>query len=1044
MSTLFFDNVRLSILTVAILLVGGLAALFTMPQEEDPKITNRVAIILTAFPGASAERVEKLITEKLENELREIPEIDTIRSDSRTGLSSVTVTLKDAIYETSGPFSVIRDAVSDAAEDFPAGAATPVFNDDRGYAYTVMSALVWEAKSAPNRLILKRIAEELQDKLRDVPGTEFVAIHGAPSEEVIVAVDSAVLQSLGLDQNDVAAAISGADSKVAAGRFRGESNEYVLEVRGELDSLSRLRTIPLLEDDTGAIVRVGDVAEVRRSLVSPADDLAIVDGAPSVIVATRMETGLRVGDWSASVADALSEFEQGLSGGVRIETIFDQSEYAGKRFGSLISNLLVGAALVVVVLFVTLGWRSALIVTAAIPLTGLASLIVLQMIGIPIHQMSITGLVVALGLLVDAAIVMTDAIRRRLLEGLTAREAVSASVRRLWTPLLSSTLTTVLAFSPIALLPGAAGEFVGPISISVITALIVSFLLAISLGAALSGLFLPRALKSWIGRDDRSAPFWVSGITLPPVSWAFNKVLKASLRAPLISMFAATVPAVIGFIGVTTLPTLFFPEADRNQFHIELRLSPQASIQQTELAVAKADALLTSRSDILTADWFVGASAPSFYYNMQMNQDGNANYAEAMVTARSLRGLYDTINDVQDALSHELPDVQVLSRQLLQGPPVFAPIELRIYGEDFGELQRIGEDVRRVFSKVPHVTHSYASVSGGRPKLWLDADEDAARQAGLSLVDIARSLDGQLEGAFGGTVIEGAEELPVRVRLSDEERAKFAELQSLNILNRGRTAGLVDFSGAPISALGDLNLEPSPFSVSHYNGARVNVISVYVEAGALASVALTEFQKLWAEEGYDAPPGYRIEVGGDEEARSTAVGNLMSSFGLIIMLMITTVVLTFNSFRLSAIVFMVAVQAIGLGMLALTIADYAFGFQPIIALIGLVGVAINAAIIILSGLRADERAMAGDVDAVQDVVGETARHISSTTITTFGGFLPLLLSEGGFWPPFATVIAGGVLMSTIVSFFFVPQAFLVVRRFKKKAPDSSALAAAPA
>ncbi|MEO1310627.1 MAG: efflux RND transporter permease subunit [Pseudomonadota bacterium] len=1028
MSTLVFDNIRLLILTIAIILVGGLAALFTMPQEEDPKITNRAAVILTPFPGASAERVEKLVTEKLENELREIAEIDTIRSDSRTGLSSVTVVLKDQIYDTDGPFSVIRDAVTDASRQFPAGAATPIFNDDRGYAYTVMAALVWEARSAPNRLILKRIAEELQDDLRDVPGTELVTIHGAPSEEVIVSVDSAVLQSLGLDQNSVAAAIAGADSKVSAGRFRGTQNEYVLEVRGELDSLSRLRTIPLREDDTGAIVRLGDVAEVHRSLVTPPDDLAMVEGAPAVIVATRMETGLRVGDWSATVRDALAEFDDELSGGVRLEIVFDQAEYATARFGSLINNLLVGAGLVVLVLFVTLGWRSAIIVTAAIPLTGLAALIVLNIIGIPIHQMSITGLVVALGLLVDAAIVMTDAIRRRLIEGLSAREAVKASVERLWTPLLSSTLTTVLAFSPIALLPGGAGEFVGPISISVITALIASLALALTLGAALSGLFLPRALKNYVGRKEGSAPFWVSGISLPPLAWAFNRLLKASLRAPLVSMAIATLPAVVGFIGVTTLPTMFFPEADRNQFHIELRLPPQASIYETEEAVARATDILNEREDILSADWFLGASAPSFYYNMQMNQDGQSNYAEAMVTARSLRGLYETINSVQTELSASLPDVQVLSRQLLQGPPTFAPVELRIYGDDFGELQRIGEDVRRVFAKVPQVTHSYASVSGGRPKLWLDADEDAARQAGLSLVDIARSLDGQLEGALGGTVIEGAEELPVRVRLADEERAKFDELSSLTVLSGGGASGLVDFSGAPISGLGELKLEPSPFSVSHYNGARVNVVSVYVDAGALASVALANFQKLWAEEGYDLPNGYRFEIGGDEEARSTAVGNLVSSFGLIIMLMITTVVLTFNSFRISAIVFTVAVQAVGLGMLALTIAGFAFGFQPIIALIGLIGVAINAAIIILSGLQKDPRAMAGDLDAVREGVGETARHITSTTITTFGGFLPLLLSEGGFWPPFATVIAGGVLLSTATSFFFVPQAFVLVRK----------------
>ena len=304
-----------------------------------------------------------------------------------------------------------------------------------------------------------------------------------------------------------------------------------------------------------------------------------------------------------------------------------------------------------------------------------------------------------------------------------------------------------------------------------------------------------------------------------------------------------------------------------------------------------------------------------------------------------------------------------------------------------------------------------------------------------------------MEGAFGGTVIEGAEELPVRVRLADEERADFEELSSLNVLSQGRASGLVEFSGAPISALGELNLEPSPFSVSHYNGSRTNVISGYVRAGALPAVAVEKFNALWAEEGHTLPRGYRFEFGGDAEARSTAVGNLVSSFGLIIMMMVSTVVLTFNSFRMSGIVFAVAVLAIGLGMLSLTIGDFPFGFQPIIGLIGLVGVAINAAIIILSSLRSDPAARAGDLDAIRETVGETARHITSTTITTFGGFLPLLLSEGGFWPPFATAIAGGVLLSTAVSFFFVPQAYTVLIRFRREqngAPEATNAAAATA
>ncbi len=1024
--TAFFDNPRLLVLTILVVLVGGLSALFTMPQEEDPKITNRFAAIVTNFPGASANRVEALVTEKLENELREVSEIAEITSSSRTGISLVTVELEDTIYETDGPFAIIRDAVADAERDFPANVPTPEFDDDRTYAFTVKVALVWDSESAPNLLILKRVAEGLQDRLRNVPGTEFVDIIGAPEEEVVVSINAAVVESLGLSEDDVAQAIANADAKVAAGQFRGTRNEYVFEVRGELDSLSRLREVPIRQDESGAIVRVGDVGRLERRLVSPPDELALIDGKPAVVVATRMDDDLRVSDWTATVRTAIATFNERVSDGIKVQIIFDQSAYAEERFSGLIRNLLIGAGLVVVVLFITLGWRSALIVTAAIPLTGLSSLVVLNILGFPINQMSVTGLIVALGLLVDAAIVMTDAIRRRLLDGLSAHDAVSLSIQRLWLPLLSSTLTTVLAFAPISLLPGAVGEFVGPISASVIAMLILSFLLALTVGAALSGVFLPGGLQKV---DKDKVPFWVGGISLPWMGRLFRSVLGLSLRAPRLSILAAIVIPAIGFAALPTLPDAFFPEADRNQFQIQLRLSSQRSIEETVRVVEEAQELLSARDDIESIQWYIGTSAAKFYYNLSSNQDGVGNFAEAMVTTKSLRGMYRLINDVQAQLDATFPDVQFVARQLLQGPPVDAPIELRFFGRDLKELQDLGEKARRLLSRIPQVTHTTASLAGGEPKLWLDADQDDARQAGLSLVDVARALDSQLEGTFGGTIVEGTEELRIRVRLDDETRSRFDELASLYVLAPGSGDDrLLDFQGAPISALGDIVLEPEPSTITRFQGERVNTVLGYIKAGTLPSTALTQFRALWEAEGVELPPGTRLSFGGDDEARSDAVGALVASLGLIIMLMVTTVVLTFNSFRLSAVVFSVAGLSMGLGVLALALGNFPFGFQPLIGIIGLIGVAINATIIILSALRLDQKAIDGDLQTIEDTVVEASRHILSTTLTTFGGFLPLILSVGGFWPPFATAIAGGVLLSTIISFFFVPQMFLLITR----------------
>ena len=733
-----------------------------------------------------------------------------------------------------------------------------------------------------------------------------------------------------------------------------------------------------------------------------------------------MEPGRRVGDWAAALVAELDDFETSISAGIEQRVIFNQAEYANERFRTLIVNLLVGIGLVVIILFFTLGAKSALVVTFAIPLTTLTALTVMNLFGIPIHQMSITGLIVALGLLVDSAIVVCDAVTRRLTAGLSPRQAVADSIERLWLPLLSSTLTTVLAFLPISLLPGGPGEFVGTIADSVIIALLSSYVLAMTVVAGIAGRFF--------ARKDGGRPS--QGLSFPVVAGPFKWLLGVSLGSPRLSVIAAMILPILGFLGATTLPTQFFPEADRNQFHVELRLSPQSSLIATKQATDLADEILEADDRIVSADWFVGNSVPSFYYNVVMDQDGAKDYAEAIVTAKSLVGLKELQIEMQEKLSEALPNAQVLVRFLAQGPPTKAPFELRIFGRDLKTLQRLGEEARAILAQVPEITVSFATIAGGEPKLWLAADEDDALQAGLTLAQVADGLSAKLQGARGGSIVEAEEQIDVIVRLDERSRRDMTEIESLSVTNASllneASRSATGLAATPITGLGELVLRPSAASITRYNGERVNTVTGFIRSDALASSAVANFQRIAEEQGFVTPNGYRVEFGGDAEARSDAISDLLASVSVIIIAAIAVVVLSFNSFRISSIVFMVAALSMGLGMLSLTIFGYPFGFQPIIALMGLMGVAINAAIIILSGLKADVDAMAGDREAVRRVVLASSRHISSTTLTTFMGFLPLILTDGGLWPPFATAIAGGVVLSTVISFFFVPQMFVLL------------------
>ena len=1023
MSSFLYRRPRYLALTLLTIVALGLISLSTVGRQEDPTITNLFATIVTPYPGAEPERVEALVTEKIEAELRTIPEIDVIESTSRAGVSAVRVELSERLSraEIDQAFSEVRDALSDAAARFPPGVPEPEFDDDRIGAYTALVAVTAEPGVEASPGLLSRIAEALQERLRRIPNTKLVERYGEAAEEARVTIDADALAALGLTPADVAAALAAADAKATAGRVRGAAADYIVEVAGAFEDLARIRETPVATGADGRVTRVADIAAVTRAARAPPDEIAYAGGRRAVLVAARMEDDLQVDRWAAQLRAAVADFARTTPLGIAVEQVFDQSRYTAARLTEVAGNLALGVALVVGVLFVTMGWRAAAIVALMLPLTSLLSLAALDRLGVTIHQMSVTGLIVALGLLVDAAIVTTDDIRRRLAEGAPRLAAVRGAVRRLAAPLLASTVTTVLAFVPMAALPGPSGDFVGAIALSVIVMLFASLLLALTVGAAIAGRLLPEGAAE-------TPRWWRDGATLAPASRLFSASLGAALRWRRLALLAAATPALIGFLAFPTLTAQFFPGVERDQFHVQLDLGPGAAIAATEAAARRAEAILRADPAVERVQWVVGRSAPPFYYNMLENRDRDPGFAEALVTTGSPEATDAAIPRLQAALDHALPEARTLARGLKQGPPVNAPVEMRIVGPSLGTLRALGAKARRVMSEAPMVTHTEADLGRSAPKLVFEIDEDKARLAGLTLDAVARQLTEMGEGVVGGSLIEGPEELPVRVRLPAADRADAERLAALMIQPPGARAAAAagDFPAIPLRALGAARLLPSDSRIARRNGERVNTIRAHVAHGVLPEEALRAIRRRLDAAPLALPQGYRIEWGGDSDARSEVVRNLMSVVGVVVIGSLAAVLLTFNSWRLTAVTFVVAGLSIGLSLLAIEIFRYPFGVNALIGVIGSVGVSINAAIIILTALQADPEAALGDPEAIRGVVMRQGRHIVSTTVTTFGGFLPLILGGGGFWPPFAMAIAGGVLLSTVVSFWFTPPAFSLV------------------
>ncbi|MEM8562373.1 MAG: efflux RND transporter permease subunit [Pseudomonadota bacterium] len=1020
LASILFKNSRYVVLMLMVIVLVGVASLREQGRQEDPSITNLHAKILTFFPGASPARVEALVAKPLEDAIREIAEVEELTSTSNTGVSLVFVELQESldVSEIEAVWTEIRDALDDARQQMPAGVSKPQFDNDM----TVPFVKILGLRPAPGVELppglLARVADDLADQSRNFPGTKLVELFGQPSEEVRVEIDERALVARGLHLDQVASALRSADARQSSGRVSGAANDMLVEVRGEFDSLERIRDVIVSTLPNGTAVRIADIARVYKTEVTPPNSVALVEGDRGVMIGVAMDDGLQVDRWSQDFGAFLDEYRANAPGGIVIDVTYDQSGYTIDRLQGVMTNMAIGISLVILVLLFSLGWRAAVVVAAILPLCTLMSITVMNFIGLPIHQMSVTGLIVALGLLVDGSIVMTDEIRKRLQRGEEAADAVRGSVRRMRMPLFASTVTTILAFMPMVLLPGPAGDFLGSIAKSVVIMLGASLLLALVLTPVLAAWLLPNGL------NKSSHHWWDQGMEAGRAGTALSGALDWSLRHPWGSVALALVLPVAGFLAFPTLTAQFFPGTDRDQLYIQVKLPDGRSLQDTLAVARQMDTRLRGYDLVRRVDWMVGTSAPGFYYNMMRNKEGVASWAEAQVLTTDENQTDALIRTLQKEFDEVFPQARTVVRGIDQGPPVLAPLEIDLYGPNLDQLRALGQEFRLRMEKLADVTHSTTTLVAGAPKVVFELDEERVRLAQANLGDVSRTLDQSLRGITAGEVLEDTERLPVRARLAEADWSSVDQIANLRLPIPGTSNG--DFPGVALNTLGDYELRPASSPITRKNGERVNTVQAFVQRGVLAEEALKVLVADLEANPITLPAGYRYSIGGEADDRAGVVQNIMAPFGLVMAMLIATVVITFNSWRLSAIAFFVCLCSMGLSLLALAVFRYPFGVQALIGVIGSIGVSVNAAIIIMTALQLDDDARRGHLEAMRNVVMDSSRHIVSTTVTTFGGFLPLILEGSQFWPPFAMAIAGGVLLSTVVSFFLVPQLFLLV------------------
>ncbi len=1010
LSGYFFRETRVLAMFIAILVVGGLSALWTLGRQEDPSFTNRFASITTLMPGAEPGVIEALVSTPIEDQIKAISSIDFYSSASLRGVSVVTLSVHDTVPDDliEQVWIELREAVARARATFPDGALAPQIDTDGVAAYsTVIAVEILDPALSP--IIATRFAEALETRIRAIAQTRVVRLFGLPEEEILVSVDPFATSGDGLSVAEIATAIRRVNDTALAGRYQSEGLDSTLELSGRLGQADDLRAIPLRGSGTDAVLRLGDVAEIAHHVRSPAAALARANGNPAILIAAVVEDGAQADRWMALVHKEITAMRQTLPRGLGVSVLFDQSGYTLERLAEVGRNMVFGMAIVAAVLAVTLGWQAAAIVGLILPVVSLATLVTFRFLDMPLQQMSIAGLIVALGLVVDSAIVTTDTVRRRLNGGEGRVQAATEAARRLFLPLAASTVTTILTFLPMILLPGNTGDFVSTIAIAVSVMLFWSFLLALILTAPLAAHLLPAFSQPAPIAQAQQARFAAG--------------LQYFIANPRISMCAALALPLMGFASVIFLTPQFFPLVERNQFHITLELPAHATLRRTDDLVRRIDTYLHELEGVESSYWVSGGAAPAFYYNIASPRRNEPAFAQGMITTQTPAATRAILASLQQDLTTRFPEARVIVQALVQGPPVGAPVELRIFGPELEDLRRIGAAVETAIAALPQTAQVRAGLTGGTPQLRYQMDSATLNLLGLTEGAIAGQLQAGLSGMEAGALTDGTRQIPIRVQFAASVLGNSDAINDLPILTALPRSAATDLATLPLSALAVPRLDITQALILRMRGERMNFVQAYPQPDILPEELLRTALASIADANITLPEGYRLEIGGESDERDATVNGLLASLALIVALSLGALVLTFRSFRLTLGTVIVAGLSAGLSLLSVALMGFPLGINALIGVIGSIGVSVNATIIIFTALQGNLRAAAGDLDAILAEVMAGARHIFSTTLTTFGGFLPLLFSGGLFWPPFAAAVAGGVLLSGTLAFLFAPAYF---------------------
>ena len=1008
LTALAIRNNRVTLTIVALLIVAGGLAFESLPKAQDPGFIVRTVVITTPFPGASPERVELLVTDKIEKAIQEMPEIDSIKSKSRTGISIIYANFKES-YKIMRPiFDDLRRKVDTVTPELPQGAKTPVVNDEFGDVFGSIYTLAGDGFSYAE---LKTVADELRDELLKEPDIAKVSIHGAQQEVIFVEYNNSRLAELGLSPQQLSASLATVNILLSGGDIVSGRERIALEPTGNFESVADLRRT-VIQLPNGSLVYLQDIADVYRGYKDPPNSVSRVNGEATLAVAVSMRDGgdiLKLGErLNVLMPELLAKYPWGIE----IEKIWFQADLVEKTVSSFTSSLLQAIVIVILVMVGFLGLRTGLVVGSLIPTTMVASFFVMQISGITINQISLTALIISLGLLVDNAIVIVESI---LVKRENGKDAITAAIEagtELRTPLLVSSLTTVAAFMPIGMAKSAVGEYTADIFYVVGIALLTSWLMAMTFVPMLSTV----ALKLSPMKDDMDEAF--SG------RWYqfYRDLLGLALRCQYRFVLIIVLLFVLAINGLGMVREEFIAPSEDPVFSAKLEMPLGTSIESSQAIIAEVDTFIKDTyfapetGEPLIRNWltFIGEGGPRFQLSLN---PPDPNPANTFIVANTYDGedVAEVISGIDQYIRANHPDLAAQVKRLDNGPPVDYPIIVRISGNDIDTLYSLSDQVAEFLYTQPQVSSAQNSWGLQTKKLSVSVDQELARRSGVTSEDVAYSLRAGLTGIELTQYREGDELIPVTLRTVAADRQDFSKLDGLSVYSQSTGKNV------PLKQVADVALVFEPGIIERRDRDRTLSLNIQLRPGATAT-EVTSILKPWlAEAALSWPAGHGYEIGGETESSGDANASIAAELPIAGMIILLLLVGQFNSLRRPAII----LSTIPLGLIGVTfgllVANSAFGFFTILGLIALCGIIINNAIVLLDRIAIEIRDFGrGQEDAIMNACQQRMRPILLTTATTVLGMMPLLWGGTAMFKPMAITIIFGLTFATALTLLVVP------------------------